>query len=149
MIFIWIFLRQSSTIMRYTGYMWEQRRNKTLDIYNIKDTGCDWIIGYRGSPKMRIIDIDLTFSSIFLKNETLGHPIFGKKTPLQLDISWHLGFHCYNPRSFGYIEGTHCDCLMVNSKLCGAIVQSQGFYRIFHHFPRFCCLTPYFCRMDT
>ena len=54
-----------------------------------------------------------------------------EKKPLQLDISWHLGFHCYNPTSFGYIEGTHCDCLMVNSKLCGAI---PG---ILSHFPSF------------
>ena len=57
------------------GYLQHQRYGMRLD---------NWV---SWQSQNEDIEIDLTFSSIFLKNETLGHPIFGKKTPLQLDIS--------------------------------------------------------------
>lgn len=92
------------------------------------------------------IEIDLTFSSNFLENETLGHPIFGKKKHcnwISHDIS---DFIATTQQVLGTLK-VHIAIVWWSTQNC--VVQSQGFYRIFHHFPTFCCLTPYFCRMDT
>ena len=49
------------------GYLQHQRYGMRLD---------NWV---SWQSQNEDIEIDLTFSSIFLENETLGHPIFGKK----------------------------------------------------------------------
>ena len=87
------------------------------------------------------IEIDLTFSSNFLENETLGHPSSEKKT-IAIGYLMTSRISLLQPNKF-WVHWRYT-LRLFDGQLKNCVVQSQGFYRIFHHFPTFCCLTPYF-----